>query len=243
MGAEGSTGSRGCWHRLLWGHPEKQQHCLGTAGGSSQRGASVKPLWVGEHVERDRRAQEHHSNTATNPRVAQTLLTDPNPSPSHCPVLPQSPCTRTMNAVKALFFPPLISKPLANTAIFAPRLNSHATTASRRWDQQCHSTTPLHPRGANHQGASASLQPEPQSPAGPLLPPEAPRGVHQCLPPTMAQSSSICPGTCCTCQNRGLGRGAWKRGEEEDEPWPTPPSLHQLPPPPVRFSAEGLKAR
>lgn len=204
-------------------------------------------LGRGTRRKRQRRSQ---NITATQPPTqgwhkpcSQTPTHHPAKAHSHCPVLPQPCCTRTMNAFKALFFAPLISKPLANTALFAPRLNSHPTTASRRWDRQCHSTTPVHPRGADHRGASASLQPEPQSPAGPLLPPEAPRWVHWCLAPTMARSSSICPGTCCTCQNRGLGRCAWNRGEEEEEPWPTPPSLHQLPPPPVRLSAEGLKAR
>lgn len=86
MGAEGSTGSRGCWHRLLWGHPEKQQHCLGTAGGSSQWGASVKPHWVEEHVERDRgdhRTSQQHSHQpegGTNSAHGPQPITQPKPT-------------------------------------------------------------------------------------------------------------------------------------------------------------------
>lgn len=117
---------------------------------SPGRGTCRKRQWSSRTSQQHSHQPEGGSRTPTH---------HPAKAHSHCPVLPQPRCTRTMNAFKALFFPPLISKPLANAALFAPRLNSHPTTASRRWDQQCHSTTPLH--------SSHRAQPVPSCPLKP----------------------------------------------------------------------------
>lgn len=84
---------------------------------------------------------------------------------------------------------------------------------------------------------------KPQSPASPLLPPEAPRWVHQCPHPPWhgAAPSVLAPAARAKTEAWGDVHGTEvrrrrNRGQHH-------PAFTKLPPPPVRFSAEGLKAQ
>lgn len=179
---------------------------MGTAGGSTQQGAPISlcKTSLGRGTSRKREELKNITGATQPPTRGRHRPRSWTPTPakahSHCPVLHQPHCARAMSAFKALS---LISKPLANS-YFCPQ----AEQPPHHNEREVGSATPHHHPLAPKQGQPPrslfiTATPKPQSLAGPLLPTEAPHWVHQCPPPTTARSSSVCPGTWCTCTNRG----------------------------------------